>query len=249
MAIYQGNKKVANNVTFLNNSYSMPVGSIIPFGSNDIPTGYLACDGSEISKTDYADLYKVIGNSFGTPTDTTKFKLPDLRNRFIQGADGNLGRYVEEGLPNITGNFNTYDYKLADTEGCLTKNIRNPNSGADIASGSGVVSPYTQFLFDASNSNSIYGNSNTVQPPAVCITYIIKAIPIDDVSSSSGDNNNYQLLENKPSINGVELIGNKTTADLNIVSEKASETVSGTSKMWTTVDETTSKVTLHISTE
>lgn len=95
MAIYQGNKKVANNVTFLNNQYSMPVGSIIPFGSNDIPTGYLMCDGSEISKTDYVDLYKVISNSFGAPTDTTKFKLPDLRNKFVQGADNNIGTVKE----------------------------------------------------------------------------------------------------------------------------------------------------------
>ena len=73
--------------------------------------------------------------------------------------------------------------------------------------------------------------------------------PISSGGGTGSANNNYQNLENKPSINGVELIGNKTTADLNIVSEKASETVSGTSKMWTTVDETTSKVTLHISTE
>lgn len=76
-----------------------------------------------------------------------------------------------------------------------------------------------------------------------------KYFPSSSGGGTGSANNNYQNLENKPSINGVELIGNKTTADLNIVSEKASETVSGTSKMWTTVDETTSKVTLHISTE
>ena len=30
------------------------------------------------------------------------------------------------------------------------------------------------FIFDASLSNPIYGNSNTVQPPAVVMNYIIK---------------------------------------------------------------------------
>lgn len=248
MAIYQGNKKVANNVTFLNNQYSMPVGSIIPFGSNDIPTGYLMCDGSEISKTDYVDLYKVIGNSFGTPTDTTKFKLPDLRNKFVQGADNNIGTVKEAGLPNITGSF---------VPGSVPGNHANYAKGAfkGLTSTADAIcnlvsktSPDYGYSFDANKSNSIYGNSNTVQPPAVCLVYIIKATLIDGTGSGSA-NNNYQNLENKPTINGVELIGNKTTADLNIVSEKASETVSGTSKMWTTVDETTSKVTLHISTE
>lgn len=247
MAIYQGNKKIAYNATVINNQYSMPVGSIIPFGSNDIPTGYLMCDGSEISKTDYVDLYKVIGNSFGTPTSNTVFKLPDLRNKFVQGADNNIGTVKEAGLPNITGSF---------VPGSVPANHANYAKGAfkgltstadAVCSPVSKTSPDYGYSFDANKSNSIYGNSNTVQPPAVCIVYIIKATLIDD--TGSGSVNNYQHLENKPTINGVELIGNKTTADLNIVSEKASETVSGTSKMWTTVDETTSKVTLHISTE
>lgn len=248
MAIYQGNKKVANNVTFLNNQYSMPVGSIIPFGSNNIPTGYLMCDGSEVFKTDYADLYKVIGNSFGTSTDTTKFKLPDLRNRFIQGADGNLGTSKDAGLPNITGSFVPGSVPGNHARYCTGAFVGKSDTGKTVCSFVSENSSDYGFTFDASRSNSIYGKSDTVQPPALCIVYIIKAILIDDTGSGS-DNNNYQKLENKPSINGVELIGNKTTADLNIVSEKASETVSGTSKMWTTVDETTSKVTLHISTE
>ena len=31
------------------------------------------------------------------------------------------------------------------------------------------------FIFDASRSNSIYGSSDTVQPPAVTVRYLIKA--------------------------------------------------------------------------
>ena len=98
MSIYQGDQKVANNITIENTSYSVPIGTIISYASTTLPVGFLLCDGSEISKTDYADLYAVVGNKFGTATDTTKFKLPDLRDKFIQGANGNLGARKDAGL-------------------------------------------------------------------------------------------------------------------------------------------------------
>ena len=65
-----------------------------------------------------------------------------------------------------------------------TKNNRSPqgeksikyntiNSSINNVSISGTADSY-YFDFDASLSNSIYGNSNTVQPPAVVMNYIIK---------------------------------------------------------------------------
>ncbi len=47
-------------------SGTVPVGAIFPYGSLTPPAGYLVCDGSEISRTTYEDLYKVIGTTFGT---------------------------------------------------------------------------------------------------------------------------------------------------------------------------------------
>lgn len=181
MGIYQGSKKVANNYYFDNTVYCVPIGTIISYTTNTPPSGFLICDGSEVNKTEYADLYKILGDTFGTSTDATKFKLPDLRDKFIQGTNGNLGSVKDAGLPNITGNFKTYDYKIAESSGCITKEISNSESGADIATGEGVVAPYTNFSFNASKSNSIYGSSNTVQPPAVCLTYIIKSTKQSDV--------------------------------------------------------------------
>ena len=92
MAIYQGNQKVANNYYIDNTVYCVPVGTIISYTSNIVPTGFLICDGSEVSKNTYSDLYKVVGDKFGTATDTTKFKLPDLRDKFVQGANDKIGR-------------------------------------------------------------------------------------------------------------------------------------------------------------
>lgn len=179
MSIYQGDQKVANNITIENASYSVPIGTIISYASTTLPIGFLLCDGSEISKTDYADLYIVIGNKFGTATDTTKFRLPDLRNRFIQGANGNLGASKDAGLPNITGTFYHDTNAKAGLSGAFAsyESTGRQNLANDAPTNSGLIT------FDASKSNAIYGNSDTVQPPAVCLHYIIKASKVSDQSS------------------------------------------------------------------
>lgn len=178
MSIYQGDQKVANNITIENTSYSVPIGTIISYASTTLPVGFLLCDGSEISKTDYADLYAVVGNKFGTATDTTKFKLPDLRDKFIQGANGNLGASKDAGLPNITGKFYHDTNAKAGLSGAFTyEGTGRQNLANDAPTNSGLIT------FDASKSNAIYGNSDTVQPPAVCLHYIIKASKVSDQSS------------------------------------------------------------------
>lgn len=174
MAIYQGDKLVAENITIDKSLYTLPVGSIIPYGSNTAPTGFLLCDGSEVSKEAYPDLYAVIGDSFGTATDG-KFKLPDLRGKFVQGANGDLATVKEAGLPNITGQFYHDTNTKNKVSGAFSYTSgNNQNLMNDAPTNSGIV------YFDASKSNAIYGNSDTVQPPAVCLSYIIKAMKISD---------------------------------------------------------------------
>lgn len=175
MSIYQGDKKVANVYNINNNSYSVPIGCIIPFSGNTIPVGFLLCDGSEVSKITYADLYKVIADIYGVATDTSKFKLPDLRDKFVQGANGNLGTSKEAGLPNITGKFYHDTNAKAGLSGAFTyESTGRQNLMNDTPTNSGLIT------FDASKSNPIYGNSNTVQPPSVCLAFIIKAEKISD---------------------------------------------------------------------
>lgn len=178
MAIYQGNKKLAYSCNVDNSVYAVPIGTILSYSAAIPPVGFLVCDGSEVSKSTYADLFEVIGDTYGTATDTSKFKLPDLRDRFVQGANGNLGEIKDAGLPNITGSFTSYDYVYGNAKDSFTRAISNKDSGSNIVNPTDA--PYVMYNFDASKSNSIYGNSDTVQPPSVCLTYIIKALKVSD---------------------------------------------------------------------
>lgn len=207
MAIYQGDKLVAENITIDKSLYTLPVGSIIPYGSNTAPTGFLLCDGSEVSKETYPDLYAVIGDSFGTATDG-KFKLPDLRGKFVQGANGDLATVKEAGLPNIAGQF----YQDVNTRGRVSGAFSYTGSGYqnlanDTPTNSGVV------YFDASKSNAIYGSSDTVQPPAVCLSYIIKALKISDEPNDQYATKD-DIAEKVDKVDGMSLIEDTEKARL-----------------------------------
>jgi len=65
------------------------------YQSNGIPTGYLECNGANISRSTYASLFAVIGTRYGTGDGATTFGLPDLRGEFIRGWDNN--RNVDAG--------------------------------------------------------------------------------------------------------------------------------------------------------
>lgn len=73
-----------------------PLGIVKMWAGKNIPEGYLLCDGGEYSKTndEYKGLYAAIGDTFNTAkssngttykTDSDKFRVPDLRGRFIVG--------------------------------------------------------------------------------------------------------------------------------------------------------------------
>lgn len=69
----------------------VPVGSIFWLAAQTAPEGYLICDGSAVSRTEYADLFAAIGTTFGAGDGSTTFALPNLRAAFIRGAGSQNG--------------------------------------------------------------------------------------------------------------------------------------------------------------
>lgn len=65
-----------------------PVGEIKQYAGDIAPNGYLLCQGQEISREDYAELFSVISDKFGSGDGSTTFNLPDFRGRTMVGVDG-----------------------------------------------------------------------------------------------------------------------------------------------------------------
>lgn len=109
---------------------------------------------------DVADLYDSRGVAWFYILDTVnqRFKLPRTKFGFT-GLRNTVGDFVEAGVPNITGSVYIYN-DIRSVSGVFDRS--DDQAGGVDNSGSG----YKTLTFDASRSSSIYGNSQTVQPPA-----------------------------------------------------------------------------------
>jgi hypothetical protein len=67
----------------------LPAGAIMAFAMNGAPTGWLAANGSAVSRTLYAALFAAIGITYGAGDGSTTFALPDLRGYFVRGSGTN----------------------------------------------------------------------------------------------------------------------------------------------------------------
>ncbi len=73
----------------------VPVGTIVPYGAllaNNLPSGWLYCNGSEYTKAHYPQLFPIIGEVYGRAGSTSNGKLPDLRGYFVRGYDDGVDR-------------------------------------------------------------------------------------------------------------------------------------------------------------
>ena len=154
----------------------LPTGSYIQFAGSQAPAGFLVCNGGAISRTTYSALFAVIGTTYGSGDGSTTFNLPNLTDRFLQGSTIS-GTVKNAGLPDITGGIRIHGSGTGTniqsaTGSFVGVGVRNSfYSGTQI----GVANSYDGFNLKASLSSSIYGNSATVQPPAltclICIKY------------------------------------------------------------------------------
>ena len=137
------------NATNLNATINL-TGFISMYAGSTAPTGWLMCDGSAVSRTTYADLYAVIGTTYGAGNGSTTFNVPDLRGRVPVGykssdtAFDTLGETGGEKTHTLTttempshthtpssvihGNYEGYTIGSAWSEGVYTKST----SGSDL---------------------------------------------------------------------------------------------------------------------
>ena len=88
------------------------VGFVLPYYGETAPPGTLACDGSEISRATYDELFQVLGTKAGAGDGSTTFNLPDFRGDFIRGLGGEnageIGVAQEDAIRDIKGMFHLH---------------------------------------------------------------------------------------------------------------------------------------------
>ena len=81
----------SGNLSFTALPQAVPTGSVHVMATTTVPSGYLECDGSAISRTTYSALFAIIGTTWGTGDGSTTFNVPDLRGEFVRGWDNGKG--------------------------------------------------------------------------------------------------------------------------------------------------------------
>lgn len=84
-------------------SGGVAVGTIVPWTKAVAPNGYLKCDGSAVSRATYADLFNVIGTTYGVGDGSTTFNLPELTSRTLVGANTSTNVGQTGGAHDTTG--------------------------------------------------------------------------------------------------------------------------------------------------
>lgn len=89
----------------------LPVGLVFPFAGTTVPDSFLECNGAAVSRTTYADLFAVIGTTYGTGDGSTTFNLPDYREVALVGAGQNATDSITDHDVYTVGQFKDEQFK------------------------------------------------------------------------------------------------------------------------------------------
>jgi phage-related tail fiber protein len=103
-----------------------PVGTVNYFARQFAPEGWLLCDGREVSRDVFSDLFNILGISFGTGDGKITFNLPDLRGEFIRGLDEGRGVDKNRGF----GTNQKGSLLVGDLDNVSTTNANGVYSGS-----------------------------------------------------------------------------------------------------------------------
>jgi microcystin-dependent protein len=81
-----------------------PTGCVMDFAGATEPSGWLLCFGQTVSRTTYADLFAVIGTTYGVGDGSTTFGIPDARGRSTSGKD-DMGGSAASRITNAVSGF------------------------------------------------------------------------------------------------------------------------------------------------
>lgn len=161
-------KEAIDNILMTYDAF--PVGAVVAFAANDVPSGWLICNGALILRATYPNLFDYIGTTYGS-TSSANFRLPDLRGEFIRGFDA--GRGVDSGR--VFGSFQSYATGPHNHIGSSSGLTLQEQSGAANA---GIGASDIRGVYNTSRSGysplNVTGESET-RPRNIAMIYCIKA--------------------------------------------------------------------------
>jgi microcystin-dependent protein len=185
--------KIANGAVTqekLNSSVTLvPTGAIMPFAMNTAPSGWLAANGSAVSRTTYAALFAAIGTTYGAGSGGTTFNLPDLRASFVRGSGsdgvataGTFGAKQADGVishthSGTTGNDSpdhTHAYSQTGFQG-IPNDFENGGGKKAVYTNTQTAGASTRHQHAFTTSSQSPAGTTETRPRNIAMLYCIKA--------------------------------------------------------------------------
>ena len=182
MAIVSNGTTVINNGAFIGVE-GIPTGTIVPWTDSSLPTGFLECNGANVSRSTYSDLFAVIGTTYGSGDGSSTFGLPDLQDNVPVGkspgkalaSTGGANTVASGGSVNTNTNINVTGNVGGSTANATlstpqlashnhSHNFRNPGpgnpTGIDLSTGNRAVPAFGPNIIN--NTGSGGGHSHNM---------------------------------------------------------------------------------------
>ena len=171
----------------------IPTATIVPWSDSSVPSGFLECDGSAVSRSTYAALFAIVGTTYGSGDGSTTFNVPDLQDNVAVGKSGtkNLGSTGGANTVTSTGNVggSTANATLSEAQLASHDHTQFPSrdgfGGGTLVAGIRRTDASTTFTPSTQNAGSGSGHSHnmsanftgdatSVVQPYLTVIYIIK---------------------------------------------------------------------------
>jgi len=165
----------------------IPTATIVPWSDSSVPTGFLECDGSAVSRSTYADLFAIVGTTYGSGDGSTTFNVPDLQDNVAVGKSGtkNLASTGGANTVTSTGNVGGSTANATLSTAQLASHGHGVISGRDGVGNFPRISGFSDTSNNTNNTGSggghshnmsanFSGDATSVLQPYLTIIYIIK---------------------------------------------------------------------------
>jgi microcystin-dependent protein len=158
--------------------HQVQTGTITMWAAATAPQGWVLCDGTARSRSTFADLFAVIGTTYGVGDGSTTFNVPNLEQRFPLGkADSGTGANLGDtggSIDHVHDLDTSSSFAAIFTAANLVRMARRTglsyNSSHDFTPTSGLAASVVASTVGA----QLQGDTDTENPPFLTVNFIIK---------------------------------------------------------------------------